>query len=373
MAGAGGETEAPPTLVDNAETLAHVTIALAEGADWFREVGTEESPGTFLCTVSGCVTRAGVGEFAMGTPLREVIETVGGGARPGRTIRAVLQGAAAAIITADQLDTPASWEGMQAIGSGLGAAAFIVLDDDDRHRGGGRERVAFPGRRVVRSVHPVQAGRLADHRCAGADRDVCGHRRRSRHRSSPDRDRHVRCALLAGHAAAGGGRQHPRGLRGRARSAGRAHRARRRAVGDRADDRSRQRGCHDRPTTTRASSPTGPTPTTGRASPPPTASTITAPTTKSSDQDPDSVTDATSGQPLPMPPTCRCRDRGSRHRSRHRCAGIARARNAGSPRARLRAPYMDTRPGRRRRGRARGPHPRRTDARLRIRRQLISI
>ena len=102
---------------------------MAQGADWFREVGTDESPGTVLCTVSGCVVRAGVGEFAMGTPLREIIESVGGGARPGRTIRAVLQGAAAAIITADQLDTPASWEGMQAIGSGLGAAAFIVLDD----------------------------------------------------------------------------------------------------------------------------------------------------------------------------------------------------------------------------------------------------
>jgi len=129
MAGAGADTEAPPTLVDNVETLAHVTLALAEGADWFREVGTEESPGTLLCTVSGCVTRAGVGEFAMGTPLREIIESVGGGMRPGRTIRAVLQGAAAAVITADQLDTPASWEGMQAIGSGLGAAAFVVLDD----------------------------------------------------------------------------------------------------------------------------------------------------------------------------------------------------------------------------------------------------
>jgi NADH:ubiquinone oxidoreductase subunit F (NADH-binding) len=129
MAGPGAETEAPPTLVDNVETLAHVAVALAEGADWFREVGTDESPGTVLCTVSGCVARAGVGEFAMGTPLREVIETLGGGTRPGRAIKAVLQGAAAAIIGADQLDTPASWEGMQAIGSGLGAAAFIVIDD----------------------------------------------------------------------------------------------------------------------------------------------------------------------------------------------------------------------------------------------------
>jgi NADH:ubiquinone oxidoreductase subunit F (NADH-binding) len=129
MAGANSDTGAPPTLVDNVETLAHVAVTLAEGADWFREVGTPDSPGTVVCTVSGAVQHAGVGEFAMGTPLREIIETLGGGARPGRTIRAVLQGAAAAIITADRLDTPASWEGMQAIGSGLGAGAFMVLDD----------------------------------------------------------------------------------------------------------------------------------------------------------------------------------------------------------------------------------------------------
>ncbi len=129
MAGADSDTGAPPTLVDNVETLAHVTVALAEGADWFREVGTDPSPGTLLCTVSGCVKHAAVGEFAMGTPLREVIDQLGGGPRPGRTIRAVLQGAAAAIVTADRLDTPASWEGMEGIGSGLGAAAFIVLDD----------------------------------------------------------------------------------------------------------------------------------------------------------------------------------------------------------------------------------------------------
>ncbi len=129
MAGAGAETEAPPTLVDNVETLAHVAVALADGAGWFREVGTGASPGTLLCTVSGCVEHAAVGEFAMGTPLREIIDRLGGGPRPGRTIRAVLQGAAAAIITADRLDVPASWEGMERIGSGLGAAAFIVLDD----------------------------------------------------------------------------------------------------------------------------------------------------------------------------------------------------------------------------------------------------
>ena len=129
MGGASPDADAPPTLVDNVETLAHVAVALGEGADWFREVGTDESPGTVLCTVSGCVTRAGVGEFTMGTPVREIIETLGGGLHPGRTIRAVLQGAASAIITPDQLDTPASWEAMQAIGSGLGSSSFIVIDD----------------------------------------------------------------------------------------------------------------------------------------------------------------------------------------------------------------------------------------------------
>jgi NADH:ubiquinone oxidoreductase subunit F (NADH-binding) len=129
MGGASEEADAPVTLVDNVETLAHVTVALAEGADWFREVGTDDSPGTFLATVSGCTVRAGVGEFTMGTPVREVIETLGGGVPAGRTIRAVLQGAASAIMTADQLDTPASWEAMQAIGSGLGSASFIVVDD----------------------------------------------------------------------------------------------------------------------------------------------------------------------------------------------------------------------------------------------------
>ena len=129
MAGASEDADAPPTVVDNVETLAHVAVALAEGADWFREVGTDDSPGTVVCTVSGCVARAGVGEFTMGTPVREIIETIGGGPRPGRTIRAVLQGAASAVLTAEQLDTPASWEGMQAVGSGLGSSSFIVVDD----------------------------------------------------------------------------------------------------------------------------------------------------------------------------------------------------------------------------------------------------
>jgi NADH-quinone oxidoreductase subunit F len=65
----------------------------------------------------------------LGLPLRAVIELVGGGPLPGRTIKAVFSGVSNAVITGSDLDAPASYEGLQAIGSGLGAAGFIVYDD----------------------------------------------------------------------------------------------------------------------------------------------------------------------------------------------------------------------------------------------------
>jgi NADH-quinone oxidoreductase subunit F len=131
MAGPGADTEAPPTLVDNVETLANVARILARGAEWFRTEGTPESPGTIVCTVTGSVVRHGVGEVIMGTPLHEVIELIGGGARPGRSIRAVLPGVSSTFIDASALDTPVSYEAMAAIGSGLGSAGFVVFDDAD--------------------------------------------------------------------------------------------------------------------------------------------------------------------------------------------------------------------------------------------------
>ncbi len=131
MAGPGEENEAPPTLVDNVETLANVARILARGADWFRTEGTDESPGTMVCTVTGSTVHSGVGEVIMGTPLREVIALIGGGARPGREIRAVLPGVSSTFIVGSALDTPVSYEALAAIGSGLGSAGFIVFDDSD--------------------------------------------------------------------------------------------------------------------------------------------------------------------------------------------------------------------------------------------------
>jgi NADH-quinone oxidoreductase subunit F len=129
MAGPDNPTGAPPTLVDNVETLANIARIIGRGADWFRTEGTEESPGTIVCTVTGDVQREGVGEVIMGTPLRDVIELIGGGARPGHQIKAVLPGVSSAFIAVAQLDAPVSYEGLAAIGSGLGSAGFQVFDE----------------------------------------------------------------------------------------------------------------------------------------------------------------------------------------------------------------------------------------------------
>jgi len=131
MAGPTGDTDAPPTLVDNVETLANVARIVARGAEWFRTEGTEQSPGTIVCTVTGSTQHQGVGEVVMGTALGDVIEAIGGGARPGRRIRAVLPGVSNAFIDADALNTPVSYEALAAIGSGLGSAGFMVFDDSD--------------------------------------------------------------------------------------------------------------------------------------------------------------------------------------------------------------------------------------------------
>ncbi len=118
-----------PTLVNNVETLATVTHVLARGPEWHRSHGTASSPGRVVCTVVGDVVRPGVAEVELGTPLRTVIDDVGGGARAGRQIKAVLSGVSNPVLRGDQLDTPVSYEGMEAAGSGLGSCGFVVYDD----------------------------------------------------------------------------------------------------------------------------------------------------------------------------------------------------------------------------------------------------
>ena len=123
LAGEGGI--APPTLVNNAETFAHVARIVEHGPDWFRELGTPDSPGTSLFTVTGDVKRGGVAEHPLGTPLREIIEDITGGATG--EIAFVMSGVSVGVLLPDQLDTPTTYEAMAAAGSGLGTGGFTVF------------------------------------------------------------------------------------------------------------------------------------------------------------------------------------------------------------------------------------------------------
>jgi NADH-quinone oxidoreductase subunit F len=120
---------ANPTLVNNVETLAHATWILAEGADAFRAVGTERSPGTMVFTLCGDVARPGVIELPLGTTVRELVETHGGGTASGRPVKMVCSGVANAVLPATRLDAPADFEALAAAGAGLGSAGFVVYDE----------------------------------------------------------------------------------------------------------------------------------------------------------------------------------------------------------------------------------------------------
>ena len=111
LAREGGTREAP-ALIDNVETMANIPGIVLNGPDWFRAVSTTKSPGT----ITGDTERHAVGEFPMGTPLWEVIDALGGGPRPDRTLVAAISGTANSVLEAAQFDTPLSYEGLQSIG-----------------------------------------------------------------------------------------------------------------------------------------------------------------------------------------------------------------------------------------------------------------
>ena len=128
----GADTEAlgsNPTLVSNVETLANVPLVLDRGADWYRAIGTRETPGPLLCSVVGDTIRAGFGEIEPGVPLRAVIEELGGGMPDGRGVQAILCGVSNPVLGAAHVDVPVSYEGLAAAGSGLGSCGFVVYDD----------------------------------------------------------------------------------------------------------------------------------------------------------------------------------------------------------------------------------------------------
>jgi NADH-quinone oxidoreductase subunit F len=119
-----------PTAVNNVETLCNVPLIVSRGADWFANLGPEKNGGPKLFCVSGHVARPGVFEASMDTTVRQLIYDHAGGVPNGRQLKAVIPGGSSVpVLRADQIDVPASFDGLMKAGTMLGSAGMIVMDD----------------------------------------------------------------------------------------------------------------------------------------------------------------------------------------------------------------------------------------------------
>jgi len=122
-----------PTVVNNIETLSYVPSIIMNGAEWFQGLGTPNSGGTMLFSVSGHVNKPGVYELPVGTPLRKVIYEAAGGVRGGKELKGVIPGGSSApILKPEEIDVPMDFDSMMGIGTMLGSAGIIVLDQDTK-------------------------------------------------------------------------------------------------------------------------------------------------------------------------------------------------------------------------------------------------
>jgi NADH-quinone oxidoreductase subunit F len=120
-----------PTTVNNVETFSHVPHIVRRGAEWFRSIGTEKSPGTTLFGVSGHVVRPGLYELPLGTPLSEIVFEHARGVRDGKRVKGVIPGGMSMpILPADQLDVRMANEFLRERKTMLGTGGIMVMDED---------------------------------------------------------------------------------------------------------------------------------------------------------------------------------------------------------------------------------------------------
>jgi NADH-quinone oxidoreductase subunit F len=122
-----------PTVINNVETLANIPLIILNGAEWFLKKGLPKDGGTRLFGVSGMVEKPGVYELPVGTRLRTIIEEYAGGLRNGKKLKAVIPGGLSApVLAADEVDLPMDFESLAGVGSMLGCAAIMVIDEETR-------------------------------------------------------------------------------------------------------------------------------------------------------------------------------------------------------------------------------------------------
>ncbi len=121
-----------PTVVNNVETYANVCSIIRNGADWFRKIGTENSPGTKVFSLTGKINKVGLIEVPIGTSLRDIIFKLGEGIKGDRKFKAVQTGGpSGGCITETNLDIPIDYNTLMTLGSMMGSGGMIVMDEDD--------------------------------------------------------------------------------------------------------------------------------------------------------------------------------------------------------------------------------------------------
>ncbi len=121
-----------PTVVNNVETFTNIPMILANGADWYKSIGTADSAGVKIFSLSGRVCNPGNYELPFGTTFRELIYKYGGGILDDRPVKAIMPaGASSSMIVVDEkvLDTPMDYASVRTLGADLGSASVIVIDD----------------------------------------------------------------------------------------------------------------------------------------------------------------------------------------------------------------------------------------------------
>lgn len=118
-----------PTVLNNVETFANVPLIIMNGADWYKSIGPENSPGTKAFALTGNIENTGLIEVPMGTTLEEVIYGVGGGMRGGAEFKAVqIGGPSGACLTKDHLNIPLDFDSLKKIGAMVGSGGLVVMD-----------------------------------------------------------------------------------------------------------------------------------------------------------------------------------------------------------------------------------------------------
>ncbi|MFV0352202.1 MAG: NADH-quinone oxidoreductase subunit NuoF [Oscillospiraceae bacterium] len=119
-----------PTILNNVETYANVPRIILNGADWYKNIGTEKSKGTKVFALGGKIKNTGLVEVPMGTTLREIVDEIGGGIPGGHTFKAAQTGGpSGGCIPASLIDTPIDYDNLLSIGSMMGSGGLIVMDD----------------------------------------------------------------------------------------------------------------------------------------------------------------------------------------------------------------------------------------------------